>query len=82
MRKEPRERDFENLKGAEKEATEMEVKKHKISIHLNLAAARIRQGKHTEALDEATKAVELDATNVKALYRRGQARLSLGEMLL
>lgn len=57
-----------------------EVQKQKLSTCLNLAAARIKLGEPKEALEQCSKAVDIDASSVKALYRRGQASLMLGDI--
>lgn len=58
-----------------------EVKK---AAALNLAAAELKRGGpagYAEAARQASKVLELDPLNVKALYRRAAARLALGEVL-
>merc|ERR1719231_1572489 len=55
----------------------MQVQKQKLSVHLNLAACYLKMGRVQDALLACTEAVKIDGTNVKALFRRGQARLSL-----
>ena len=80
MRKEARENDFKDLAAEEKEGKLNEVQKQKLSTCLNLAAARIKLGEPKEALEQCNKAVDIDASSVKALYRRGQASLMLGDI--
>jgi len=41
------------------------------------AACFLRQGKYTQALDDATRALTMQPNNVKALYRRGIANMRL-----
>ena len=79
LRKEAREHDFKELASDAKQARLKEVQKQKISIHLNLAAAHIKRDAPKSAVEQCSKAMELDAHNVKALFRRGQARLMLGD---
>ncbi|GAB5355738.1 hypothetical protein AAMO2058_000231300 [Amorphochlora amoebiformis] len=43
----------------------------------NRAACFLRQGHYVQALEDATRAVALQPTNVKALYRRGVAQMRL-----
>ena len=80
LRKEAREHEFKTLESDEKEAKLGEVKKQKISTHLNLAAAHLRLDDPKEALRHCNSVIELDPLNVKALYRRGQAHLKLGDI--
>ena len=80
MRKEARDHDFKELAGDEREARLKDVLKQKISIHLNLAAAHLKRDAPKAAAEQSSKAIELDAANVKALFRRGQARLMLGDV--
>jgi serine/threonine-protein phosphatase 5 len=46
-----------------------------VSIYLNLSYTEIFLEKTSEAVDHASAAIELDPTNVKAYYRRGQAKV-------
>jgi len=80
LRKEAQTTDFLDVADADKEAKLDEVKKQKISLHLNLAAAHLKLNDAKAALSHCDRAVGLDATHVKALYRRGQARLLLGDI--
>mmetsp|Transcript_18907 Transcript_18907/g.31017 ORF Transcript_18907/g.31017 Transcript_18907/m.31017 type:complete len:250 (-) Transcript_18907:266-1015(-) len=50
-----------------------EVKKGKISLHLNLAACHTKCRQFDAAVDDCNKVLELDEDNVKALFRRGSA---------
>uniref|UniRef100_A0A383W6I9 peptidylprolyl isomerase n=1 Tax=Tetradesmus obliquus TaxID=3088 RepID=A0A383W6I9_TETOB len=47
----------------------------------NWAAVELKRKNWGEAASQATKVLELDPTNIKALYRRAQARMGLGELL-
>lgn len=48
-------------------------KELKKSLYLNDAAAKLRLSKHKECVQSCTKALELDASLVKAYFRRSQA---------
>lgn len=81
LRKKAHENDFKALPADEREAKLAEVKKHELSLHLNLAAANLKRGgKAKDALHHANKAFDLDATSMKAFFRRGQAKAQLGDI--
>ena len=42
----------------------------------------MRMGEYEEVIDECTAALEIEPENVKALFRRGQAQLAIGELRL
>lgn len=42
-------------------------------LRLNAAQSQIKAGEYTEAVSNCTKVLEKDASNLKALYRRGVA---------
>ncbi|KIM35927.1 hypothetical protein M413DRAFT_449556 [Hebeloma cylindrosporum] len=48
---------------------------------LNRAAAYLKLGKYEDAERDCTTVIGLDASNVKALFRRGQARVGTGNLL-
>uniref|UniRef100_A0A336N7D4 peptidylprolyl isomerase n=1 Tax=Culicoides sonorensis TaxID=179676 RepID=A0A336N7D4_CULSO len=48
----------------------------KIAVHSNLALLYQKQGNNDEVLSNCSKVLDLDPKNVKALYRRGQVRLT------
>ncbi len=52
----------------------------KVQLMNNLAACQLRSGKYQMAVDNCCKCLEIDGKNVKALFRRGQAYESLGEV--
>lgn len=56
-----------------------QVREIKKAVHLNLAAAHIKQANHKQAIIEAGKVLDLDPINVKALYRRAQAYIAQGD---
>jgi tetratricopeptide (TPR) repeat protein len=47
--------------------------------HLNIAACHLRLGDHGEAIAACAKALEHDPQSAKAHFRRGKARLALGQ---
>jgi len=47
--------------------------------HLNLALCHLKLHEYIEARDQCDKALKLNATSEKGLFRRGQANLGLGE---
>ncbi|ESO01900.1 hypothetical protein HELRODRAFT_161093 [Helobdella robusta] len=51
----------------------------KLQCHLNLAAAYLKEQAYSEVVSHCNEAFNLDATNVKGLYRRAQAYLALHE---
>jgi len=52
----------------------------KLSIHLNLSLVLQKLGDEAACVQECNKALEIDASNVKAIYRCGAAKLKLGEL--
>lgn len=52
----------------------------KVSCHLNASMAEVKLGSYVSAEEHATKALEEDPENAKALYRRGVARRHLGTL--
>ena len=54
-------------------AQEVEAHELELSLHLNLSMAEIKLKNYSAAIKAATSALKLDAKNVKALFRRGQA---------
>lgn len=61
----------------------MEERKQLIlSSNLNLALCYLKQNEYFDAKNSATSALEIDPTSEKALFRRGQAYLQLGEAQL
>ncbi|XP_046665214.1 FK506-binding protein 59-like isoform X2 [Homalodisca vitripennis] len=61
------------------EEGEKERKALLISNHLNCALCLIKLQEFTEAKEQCNKALELEPTSEKGLFRRGQANLFLGE---
>jgi len=58
------------LKDEEKESTKKSVK---LPCYLNLAACFLKQKNYKSTIENATKALEIDPLNIKALWRRGVA---------
>ena len=56
------------------------ARKTKLSCYLNIAASQLRLDDAAAAVTACTSALEIDAQNAKALYRRGQAQMALGEI--
>jgi tetratricopeptide (TPR) repeat protein len=61
-------------------AGDVQVKSLLITLQTNLSMVTYRQGKYKLSRDVATKAVDIDAVNVKALYRRAMAHRMLGDV--
>jgi hypothetical protein len=59
-----------------------EAKKLKLDCHNNLAAVNNKLKEHVEAVQECSRALTVDQENFKALLRRGQARVQLGQLRL
>lgn len=56
-----------------------ESKQYKLAVYLNKALCHQKLNNHDEAKDACNEALNIDKKNVKALYRRGQSRLALGD---
>ncbi|XP_034692937.1 70 kDa peptidyl-prolyl isomerase-like [Vitis riparia] len=52
----------------------------RISCNLNNAACKLKLGEYLEASKQCTKVLELDPSNIKALYRRSQSYLRISEL--
>lgn len=65
----------------ETEENKNQAKELLVSVHLNLALVYLKVAPvhYYEAKDHATQALKFDASNIKGLFRRGQALLGLGE---
>ena len=59
---------------------EGEVKDLQVALGLNLAACQLKLGQAGHASSNCSRVLELDPGNVKALYRRGVARMRLGDL--
>ncbi|XP_012695496.2 peptidyl-prolyl cis-trans isomerase FKBP4 [Clupea harengus] len=63
------------LKGEDEE----KAKALRLAAHLNLAMCYLKLQEHSQALENCDKALELDANNEKALFRRGESLFGLKE---
>jgi FK506-binding protein 4/5 len=68
--------EYEDAFDAAQKAAAKELKR---ACDLNLAAAHLKAGRHGEAAKAATKVLDADPGNAKALFRRAQARAALEE---
>ncbi|XP_071809281.1 peptidyl-prolyl cis-trans isomerase FKBP5-like [Asterias amurensis] len=53
-----------------------------LAAHLNLAMSYIKMEEFTQAVEACDKALEIDGKNIKGLFRRGQANLSMADPVL
>ncbi|XP_061438542.1 peptidyl-prolyl cis-trans isomerase FKBP4 isoform X2 [Rhineura floridana] len=61
---------------------EAEAKSLRLAAHLNLAMCHLKLKEYSQALENCNKALELDSTNEKGLFRRGEARLAVNDFEL
>jgi len=52
----------------------------KIAVYNNLAASQLKLNKPNRAITFSTKVLEIDQNNVKALFRRGKAYSTVGDL--
>ncbi|VFR02014.1 unnamed protein product [Cuscuta campestris] len=62
------------------EEEKKQAKALKISCNLNNAACKLKLKEYKEAAKLCTKVLELETTNVKALYRRAQAYMNMADL--
>ncbi len=62
------------------DAQKQQARAAQLPCHLNVAACAIKQRQWKAAADSAKKALDIDAHNVKALFRHAQALVELGEL--
>merc|ERR1712083_216423 len=55
------------------EEDKKEIQKNQVSCHSNTALCKLKSKDFAECIESCNKALELDADNVKAIFRRGQA---------
>jgi peptidylprolyl isomerase len=65
---------------ADHEANQKAINALLSSVNNNMAMLLLKQQRWQEAADRATKALAADSSNAKALFRRGTARLNLGNI--
>lgn len=58
------------------------IKEFLVMAHLNLAMCFLKLKEFSQAIDNCNKVIEIDETNEKAWYRRGEARLLRNEFSL
>ena len=56
--------------------TNQNVEDFRISCYLNLSLAYLKMKEYNKSIEEATRVIQMQPKNVKALYRRGSAYLS------
>ncbi|XP_053690671.1 FK506-binding protein 59 isoform X1 [Sabethes cyaneus] len=56
-----------------------ESKQFQLAVYLNKALCHQKLNDHDEAKSACNEALNIDSKNVKALYRRGQSKLALGD---
>merc|ERR1711974_314931 len=62
----------------EEEKTELAAST--LSIFNNMSAVYVKQEKYKKAIEFASKSLEIDPTNIKALFRRGKSYLAINEV--
>ena len=67
---------------ADSDSSEKAHKQLLCQCYLNLAACQMKSGHHQHVITNCTKALGIDPHNVKALYRRASANVTLGNHLL
>ncbi|KAL3898266.1 MAG: hypothetical protein SGCHY_002858 [Lobulomycetales sp.] len=57
-----------------------DIKALQISVHANMALIHVASGNHSRAVESCSKCLALDPSHAKALFRRGQAYVELGQL--
>ena len=65
--------------GSTNEAEEAKIRELEVPCCLNIAAVKLKESDFDSALAECDKVLEIDPDNLKAIYRRGQARFGMKE---
>ncbi|CAM9973662.1 unnamed protein product, partial [Sphacelaria rigidula] len=68
------------IKIASSLSSDEQVKALLVSLRLNLALACTKEERYSEAAVASTKVLEVEPTNLKALFRRGVARARVGSL--
>jgi len=71
---------FKNVNGGS-EDEKKKMRELEIACHLNLAAAHLKEKGYKKVVEEASKALDLEPSSVKALWRRGVAYTYLSEYI-
>ncbi|XP_019371405.1 PREDICTED: peptidyl-prolyl cis-trans isomerase FKBP4, partial [Gavialis gangeticus] len=64
------------------EEDDAKAKTLKLAAHLNLAMCHLKLKEYSQALENCNKALELDSSNEKGLFRRGEAHLAVNDFEL
>ncbi|XP_033015728.1 peptidyl-prolyl cis-trans isomerase FKBP4 [Lacerta agilis] len=60
-------------------ADEAKAESLRLAAHLNLAMCHLKLKEYSQALENCNKALELDSSNEKGLFRRGEAELAVND---
>jgi len=66
--------------GAATETQKNEINEQLSVIYANMAACHLKKHTYERAIDVCNKALKFNAKNTKATFRRGQAKLALGDL--
>ncbi|XP_060135002.1 peptidyl-prolyl cis-trans isomerase FKBP4 [Zootoca vivipara] len=61
------------------DAEEAKAESLRLAAHLNLAMCHLKLKEYSQALENCNKALELDSSNEKGLFRRGEAELAVND---
>ncbi|NXL90447.1 FKBP4 isomerase, partial [Alectura lathami] len=64
------------------EEEDTKAKSLRLAAHLNLAMCHLKLKEYSQALENCDKALELDSSNEKGLFRRGEAHLAVNDFEL